>query len=247
MIGAGSVVVKDIPDNALVMGVPGKIIRFTTEQNKSDVYIIGASGFGREIESWLSMSRDFNNHYSIKGYLDDSLNALDGYPSDYKVLGKIDDFQYKNEDLVLLGIADPAVKKDIVTRLKDKVSFLIFVSDKTIIGKNVEIGEGTIIAPNCVISTNIVIGRFATINLGTQIGHDSSISDFSSIMAHVDLSGKTKIGKSVFIGSNSTIFPGKEVGDNSKISAGSIVFNDVKENSLVYGNPAKSIRLRCKG
>ncbi len=241
MIGAGSVVVNDIPDNALVMGIPGKIIKFRTKQCNPNVYIVGSSGFGREIESWLSHSTDFKHQYTLKGYLDDNLNALDGYPSDFNVLGKIDDFQFTNEDFVILAIADPSTKQNIVNRLKNKVKFLSYIFKNAIIGKNVTIGEGTIIAPNCVISTNIAIGKFVTINIGTQIGHDTSISDFSSVMANVDISGMIKIGRHVFIGSNATITPGKNVGDNSRINAGSIVISDIPDSSFAFGNPARKI------
>src|SRR4030043_473785 len=101
-------------------------------KRKSDVYIIGASGFGREIESWVSLSDDFNNRYSIKGYLDDNLEALSGFPSDFEVISKIDDFHFKNGDFVILGIADPVIKENIVNRLKDRVRFLSFVFGSSI-------------------------------------------------------------------------------------------------------------------
>ncbi|MCK5136190.1 MAG: NeuD/PglB/VioB family sugar acetyltransferase [Bacteroidales bacterium] len=242
LIGMGSIVIKNVPDNAVVVGNPAKIIRYQDEHEihkKSNVYIVGAGGFGREIESWISLSKSFRDNYSLKGYIDDGTDALDQYPSDYNILGKIDEFQFKDEDYVLLGVADPDMKENIVNRLNDKVRFLSFISDSAIIGKNIEISNGTVIAPHAVISTNINIGSFVTINLGTHIGHDSVVSDFSSLMANVDLSGQTKIGKNVFIGSNATIFPGREIGDNSKISAGSIVVNNVKSNSLMGGNPAR--------
>lgn len=208
---------------------------------KSDVYLIGASGLGREIESWLSLSSDFTDNYSIKGYLDDDPEVLNGYPSDYRILGRIDEFIFSRSDFALLAIADPDVKKDIVNRLKDKVRFLSFIYHNNIIGKNVRIGEGTIIGPNCVLTSNISIGSFVTIIIGTIIGHDSVVSDYSSLMAQVNISGNVSLGNSVYIGSNSTVLPGKKVGNNSKISAGSTVFNDLPDNSFAFGNPARKI------
>ncbi len=50
-----------------------------------------------------------------------------------------------------------------------------------------------------------------------------------------------KIGNNVFIGCNVTILPGVEIKDNVIIAAGSIVTKDVKENTVVAGNPAKVI------
>lgn len=50
-----------------------------------------------------------------------------------------------------------------------------------------------------------------------------------------------KVGNNVFIGCNVTILPGVEIKDNVIIAAGSVVTKDVKENTVVAGNPAKEI------
>jgi len=210
-------------------------------KNKPSVYIIGASGFGREIESWIDSSDYFTSNYSIKGYLDDNLNALDGFPSDYKVISKIDDFNFKDDDRVLLCITEPKIKENIVKRINGRAKFLSFIHESCLLGKNINIGEGSIIGPNCVLNSNVTIGRFVTIVLGTTIGHDTIVSEFSSLMVQATVSGKVEIGKCVFIGNNSNIYPGKKVGEMSKISAGSSVIQDIPKYSLVWGNPSRSI------
>lgn len=206
---------------------------------KSNLYIIGASGFGREVESWISQSNGFNERYSIKGFIDIDPLALDGFPSDYSIVGG-DDYPFKSTDYALLAIADPLKKQDIVSRLKDKVRFLSFIADTAFIGKYVNIGEGAIIGPYCVISTNIEIGKFVSIIIGTVVGHDSVISDFSSVMVNVEINGKVFVGENSYIGSNSTLIPGVRIGKGSKIGAGSIVVNDFPEGSFAYGNPARN-------
>jgi carbamoyl-phosphate synthase large subunit len=222
--------------------ISAKADRIVEMNSKKNVYIIGASGLGREIETWISKSSRFKEKYSLKGFIDDNPDALKGFPSEYRVLGKIDQFEFNDDDYVILGVADPKSKQNITSRLENKVRFLSFISDSSIIGKFVEIGEGTVIAPNCIISNNIRIGSFVTINVGSVVGHDTDIYDFSSIMANVNISGMIRICSSVFIGSNSTIVPGKIIGKNSKICAGSVVITDTPEFSFSFGNPAKIVK-----
>jgi len=50
------------------------------------------------------------------------------------------------------------------------------------------------------------------------------------------------IGDNVWIGGNSVINPGVTIGNNCVIGSGSVVVNDIPENSIAVGNPAKVIR-----
>ena len=52
----------------------------------------------------------------------------------------------------------------------------------------------------------------------------------------------TYIGKNCFIGAHSIILPGVRVGDGSIVATGSVVTKDVQQNSIVAGNPARTIR-----
>jgi sugar O-acyltransferase (sialic acid O-acetyltransferase NeuD family) len=208
---------------------------------KNRIYLIGAGDFGREIESWLELLKYFKDTWHIAGFLDDNINALDDYPSDYKVLGTPGSFTFDDGDQVILCIANPEQKKRMVKTLAHKVKFFTYIHDDCILGKFTEIGTGVIIVPRCVISTNVKIGDFVTINCGSQIGHDCQIGSFSSIMANVDIGGHCDIGDSVFIGSNSTIIPHRSITDNVVIGAGSIVLKKIRKSGTYFGNPAKYV------
>jgi len=47
------------------------------------------------------------------------------------------------------------------------------------------------------------------------------------------------IGENSFIGINSTVINDVKIGSNSLIAAGSVVIENVPDNTLVAGNPAK--------
>ena len=89
------------------------------------------------------------------------------------------------------------------------------------------------------ITTNVHLGKCTTLNIGTQIGHDSIIGNFSSLMPCVDLGGHVTIGNKVLIGTKATVIPKVKIEDNSIIGAGSVVIKKVKRKTTVFGNPAK--------
>ena len=206
------------------------------------LFIIGAGDFGREMESWLTLLKDFNNQWMVCGYLDDNINALEGFPSDYKVLGKPLEYSFAESDYVLMCVTNPAAKKYLTENLKKKVNFFTYIAPTAIIGKFAVIGMGSIISSNSIISTNTIVEEFVTINSGSQIGHDCKLGAYSSLMASVDLGGYVKLGERVFIGTNATIIPRKIISDGITIGAGSIVIRNLKKEGSYFGNPASLIQ-----
>src|SRR5208337_5219805 len=104
------------------------------------LFIIGAGGFGRELESWLDRIPEAAREWRIHGYLDDDPSALEGYPSEYAVVGKLDQYEFAAGDLAILGIANPNTKRAIVERLKGRVGFFTFIPPDALIGKGVRFG-----------------------------------------------------------------------------------------------------------
>lgn len=51
-----------------------------------------------------------------------------------------------------------------------------------------------------------------------------------------------KIGNDVWIGGKASIMPGVTIGSNVVIAGGAVVTNDVSDNSMVGGVPAKLIK-----
>ena len=210
-------------------------------QDRRQLYIVGAGDFGREMESLLEMTPPHLRDWDIAGYLDDNPQALGKSKSDYKVLGTISDHPLTKNDLAVVTISDGATRERVCNKLKGRVSFLTFVHPSVVMFKYSRIGQGSIVVSNCVISNEVTIGDFVIVNQGTQIGHDSSIGDFSSLMSSVDLGGHCELAEKVFVGTGATIIPGIRVGAGAKVGSGSVVIRPVKPGTTVFGNPAKSI------
>lgn len=206
---------------------------------KKRLLIVGAGGLGRQLEHYLELISDRSNDWELIGYIDDDKNALTGKGSDYKVLGEIETFRFKEDDYIILGISDIKSRNKIIETLKNKVRFFTYISETAMIGKNVSIGEGCIVCPGVKIGSNVKIGKFNLINLDCIIGHDTIIEDMCSIMPHVDIGGGSKIGKNVFMGTKATVSPQLEIHEGTYLGVGSIVIKDITESGTYFGNPAR--------
>lgn len=207
--------------------------------------IVGASGFGREVLQWAkdAYHNENNMQWVIEGFIDDNINALDGFKCDFKILGKIKDWKPKEDELFVCAIAIPKTKELIINKLiKKGANFVSLVHPTAIIGEFCEIGEGFVVTPRAKISPNVKIGKYVTI-LGSGAGHDAVIGDFSTIAGNCSVNGHVVLGKRVFVASNSCIAPGKKIGDDVLIGMGSIVVTNIKPGIKVMGNPARKIDL----
>jgi len=208
-----------------------------------EIIIVGAGGFGRELLQWIKDINKIENRWIIKGFIDDNLSALDNYECDYKVIGKIKEWQPEENEVFTCAIANPKIKENIVKHLKQRgAKFDSIIHPRAMIGGFNNIGEGIVIYPGARLTVNITVGKFVTL-LSSGIGHDVHIDDFSTISGHCNINGKVKLGKRVFLGSNSTIISERIVGDDAYIGAGSVVIRNIKNCSKVFGNPARIIKL----
>lgn len=206
-----------------------------------DLIIIGASGFGREVLQWVKDINQQERQFKVLGFIDDNLQALDGYECDRTVLGTIADWEVKPGQYFTCAIAIPAVKEKIIQIMLAKgANFVNIIHPSAKIGSFCTIGPGLVVTPNAKVSPNVTLGAFVTL-LGSGVGHDAVIGDFSTIAGNCSINGHVHIGKKVFVASNACIAPTKKVGDNCWIGMGSMVISNIKEGTKVMGNPAKKI------
>lgn len=89
----------------------------------------------------------------------------------------------------------------------------------------------------------ITIGDNVYITSGCQfITHDGGTLILRKEVPDLEYTAPISIGNDVYIGLNSTILPGVTIGNRVIIGAGSIVTNDIPDNSVVAGVPARVIK-----
>ena len=88
------------------------------------------------------------------------------------------------------------------------------------------------------------IGAFTYINAleGVEIGDNVQVGSHTSIysVSTIDSkAGQVTVGENSCIGSHSTIMPGVKIGKNSVVGAHSFVIEDIPDNAVAFGVPAK--------
>lgn len=121
-----------------------------------------------------------------------------------------------------------------------------------IVGADAEIGPYARLRPGATLEKSSKVGNFceikkATIGEGTKINHLTYIGD-ADIGKHTNVGAgtitcnydgfnkwKTIIGDNAFIGSNSALVAPVEIGDGAYIASGSVITENVPDNSVAFG------------
>ena len=207
-----------------------------------NLILIGAGGCGREVLQWAKDINRVENRWNIKGFIDDSSDALEGKKCDIRVISGIDEYDISDDDEFICCIGTSSVREMIMNKLKARGAvFTTLIHPNAVIADTAEIGEGVVIYPFALISDNAVIGDGCIVNMHSTVAHDSVLDSFCTISAHCDITGACRLGKRVFMGTTSNMVPGTKVGDDVYICAGSTVMTKLRNNKKVMGNPAKLV------
>jgi len=147
------------------------------------------------------------------------------------------------EYLMMVAVADPIERKNIVNRLPEKTEYFIFIHPTAqIMGDDIDIGEGSFIGANSIITTEVIVGKHAILNRGNHIGHDCNIGDYFSAMPGAIVSGNVCIGEQVYLGTNSSVKEKTQISSNVKIGANSTVVKNIITGGTYVGVPAKFLK-----
>ena len=149
---------------------------------------------------------------------------------------------YKEKDKVIIASGEPIVRENLFKKLSNKnFKFGTLIDPSAIISPSAKIKEGTIICDFCSISSDTFIDNNVLINRQSIIGHDIQIASHAVISSTVNLGGAVTVGKGSYVGMGAHIREDLKIGTYSIISMGSIVHKDVKDETIVMGNPARAM------
>lgn len=203
---------------------------------------MGARGFGREVYNLALQCEGYGRDYHVKGFLDDKSDALDGLKYYPPILGTVADYSVQEEDVFVCSIGNFEVKKKYIKILKDKgAEFVPLIHPSAIIHTGCELGEGPIIFSNVLIGANAKLGDFVTVLCSAVIGHDSKVGNYTRMDCAAICVGYATIEDEVDV-HTSAVINDVVVEKGAVVGAGSFVIRRVKENTTVFGNPAKRLK-----
>lgn len=212
-----------------------------TNTSIKELIIIGAGGMGRTLYDIAKESIGYGTEFSIKGFIDDNINALDGFSGYPPVLDTISGYTPEEDDVFTFSIGGESRRKCIENMLLRDAKFINLIHSTARIGSNVKLGIGNIIAAFTSLGADCRIGDYNMIQSYSVIGHDAEIGDFNRIDTHVTCVGGIKVANETTIHTGAVINHKVKVNDHAKVGALSFVIRSVKENTTVLGNPAKRI------
>ena len=121
-----------------------------------------------------------------------------------------------------------------------------------LIRENVTIGKNAVIMMGAVINIGAIIGEGTMIDMGAILGGRATVGARCHIGAGAVLAGVIEpasatpviVEDDVLIGANAVVIEGVHIGKNSVIAAGAVVVEDVPENAVVAGVPARIIKYK---
>ncbi len=191
--------------------------------------------------------------FKIVGIID-SVKDVGAQIFGYKIIGRQKDIvilcEKYNITAGLIAIGDNYDRKyvrDEIFSLIPDFRFVNAIHPSVSIGRNVKIGQGVVMTAGVIVNPECVIEDFCILNTGSILEHNSFMGEFSHLSPGSVTGAKIRIGRLSTITLGVTLIDRISIGENTLVGSGSLVLEDLPDNVLAYGIPAKVIRSRQPG
>ena len=193
-----------------------------------DLYILGAGGHSKVV---IEIAEELG--YKIISILDDNPSVENIFQ--YKVVHSSDNSTISEN--VFLAVGNNINRKKIASKFTAPELNLIHPS--AVVSKRTTFGYGNAVMAGVVINSSVKIGNHCIINTSACIDHDCKIDDFVHISPNASLAGNVRVMEGAHVGIGATVKQDITIGKWSVVGAGAVVINDVPNNAVVVGNPAR--------
>ena len=136
--------------------------------------------------------------------------------------------------------------------LLDLKDLPVRIEPGAVIRERVSIGRGAVIMMGAILNIGAVVGEGTMIDMGAVLGGRATVGDHCHIGAGAVLAGVVEpasatpvvVEDGVLIGANAVVIEGVRIGKNAVVAAGAVVIEDVPENAVVAGSPARIVKMK---
>jgi len=206
---------------------------------------IGAGGHAKVIIDILKMTND----YELVGLLDSNQTLWGTHLYGVSVLGNDDllpelyQQNIKNAFIGLGSIGNTQPRAQLY-KLARKHNFQIasIIHPTATVSSSVQLGDGITIMAGAIINGDVMIGENVIINTGAIIEHDCIVGNHVHIATGAKLASTIQVGEGTHIGIGSSIRQCIKIGKNVTVGVGAVVIDDIPDNTVVVGVPARILR-----
>jgi UDP-perosamine 4-acetyltransferase len=203
------------------------------------IAVLGAGGHGKCIYECIKM-QGFKNI----GFFDDDKSKLNHEIIDgIKVIGSTDKLLDYGVKEIIVAIGDNRVRLEMYLKYKGmSYQFPNAIHCRAYISEFAKVGQGNFIMGSAIINPGAVVGDYCIINTSATVGHDTLLEEACQIGPGVNVAGHCSIMQGSFIGIGAKVAPGVTIGAWSVVGAGSVVLNDIPDNTFFCNKRDAEIR-----
>jgi len=203
------------------------------------IVIVGAGGQARIVNEILSYDRNLEVVAFIDNVARSGNENIKGIPilGDHSVIPGLIKKGVKG---AIIAVSMNDIRAAHFEKLRSMGLELINAIHPTAsIASSVKLGNGVTVAMGAIISTGVRIADNVIINTGAIIDHEDEIEEHVHIGSGCSLAGRVTVKRGALVSIGSVVRENVTIGENAVIGAGSVVLEDVPDNVLVSGTPAK--------
>ncbi len=198
--------------------------------------ILGASGHGKvvaevaELAGWTEIVFFDDAFPEVK-----TIGVWEVLGATVDLVGEVDKFA-----AVVVAIGNNQIRLDKSKYLLSQGFTLeTLIHPSSIVSKYADLHAGTVVMAGGVVNPFSSVGMSSIINTSCSVDHDCVIGDGVHISPGAHVAGGVSIGELSWLGIGSVVRPGIQIGRSVTVGAGAVIVNDISDNLVVKGVPAK--------
>lgn len=216
-----------------------------------NLIILGASGYSKVIISIIEKLPQFK----LIGLVDKSYNLESSRTVlNYPILGEDSDLPTLIEKFKITGfviaIGDNYTRSIVAKKMTNEFPNLrspVIIDPSSKVSGHAHIGKGTVIMPGATVNASTHIGNYNILNTNCSVDHDNNTGEFVSLGPNSTTGGNVRVGDYSVIGISATVIHSISIGHNVILGAGSTLIQNLDDNTVAFGLPAKVKRYRKLG